>query len=62
MRVQRWSTTAQMDVLGNGGIRGSFRQKLRQSQKVGDGDRSEQVGGRRGEEGVEGSDQPVPRQ
>ena len=49
MRVQRWSTTAQMDVLGNGGIRGSFRQKLRQSQT-----QSEQVGeekrGKGGEE------------
>ena len=53
MKDQRWSTTAQMDVLGNGGIRGSFRQKLRQSQsqKVGDGDRSEQVGERKGGKG-----------
>ena len=53
MKDQRWSTTAQMDVLGNGGIRGSFRQKLRQSQsqKVGDGDKSEQVGERKGGKG-----------
>ena len=47
-----------MDVLGNGGLRGSFRQKLRQSQsRVGDGgDKSEQVG----KERVECSDQAVP--
>ena len=46
MRVHSWSTTGQMDVLGNGGMRGSFRQKLRQNQS-----QSEQVGEERGGKG-----------
>ena len=51
MRVQNWSYTGQMDVLGNGGIRDSLRQKLRPSpsQGVADGDKSEQVVAERGD-------------